>query len=86
MLPVIRRKVGATAAEADSQRTPGDDHRASPSGGQYAFAEIMLKSYAKRLSQVERNRAAEFRYSNSKSAVRVLLAPPAESIARNSTR
>jgi hypothetical protein len=46
----------------------------------------MLKSYAKRLLQVERNRLAEFRYSNSKSAVRVLLAPPAESIARNSTR
>jgi hypothetical protein len=86
MPAIIGREVGATAAEANPQRTPGNDHRAGPSGGQYAFAEIMLKSYAKRLSQVERNRAAEFRYSNSKSAVRVLLAPPAESIARNSTR
>jgi hypothetical protein len=44
MLPVIGREVGTTAAEADSQRTPGDDHRAGPRVGQYAFSETMLKS------------------------------------------
>jgi hypothetical protein len=44
VLLVIGREVGAAAAEADSQRTPGYDHRAGPRVGQYAFAETMLKS------------------------------------------
>ena len=43
MLPVIGREVGAATAETNSQRTPGDDHRADPHPGQYAFAGIILE-------------------------------------------
>jgi hypothetical protein len=85
MLPVIGREVGAAAAEANPQRTPGDDHRADPRPGQHACAAIMLKSYAKRLLQVERTPCLD-RHSTSKFTERVLLVPPAESIARSSTR
>jgi hypothetical protein len=82
VLPVIGREISAAAAKADSQRTPGDDHRADPRPGQLACAGIILESYANGLLQVERVPC----HSTSKSAVRVLLAPPAESIAFSSTR
>jgi hypothetical protein len=86
VLAIIGREVRAAAAEANPQRTPGNDHRAGPSGGQYAFAEIIFKSYAKRLLQVERNSPAPARHSTSKSTKRVLLELPAESTARNFKR
>ncbi len=53
MLPVVGREVGATAAETNPQRTPGNDHRADPPPGRHACAGIILKSYAKRRLEVE---------------------------------
>jgi hypothetical protein len=43
MLPVIGWEISAATAETNSQRTPGDDHRADPYPGAYAIAGIILK-------------------------------------------